>query len=173
MRVFLLRRGGNGRRVATRKRKAGAVSLLHPEEFDRENRCVLVSLSSLCFTSLSLSLLTFHFSTREENSLQGSGESSSLSLSLSLFLPLTLSLLSPFPSRQRLPFCSGPLEEATEKEESSEETQSKSMAALKSRPAAAALAWSPLGPYLAAGSAAGAIDVTFSSASSLEVGSFP
>ena len=44
------------------------------------------------------------------------------------------------------------------------------MASLKSRPAAAALAWSPLGPYLAAGSAAGAIDVTFSSASSLEVG---
>ena len=46
------------------------------------------------------------------------------------------------------------------------------MATLKSRPAAAALAWSPLGPYLAAGSAAGAIDVTFSSASSLEVGIF-
>lgn len=44
------------------------------------------------------------------------------------------------------------------------------LSSLKSRPAAAALAWSPLGPYLAAGSAAGAIDVTFSSASSLEVG---
>jgi len=44
-----------------------------------------------------------------------------------------------------------------------------SSSSLKSRPAAAALAWSPLGPYLAAGSAAGAIDVTFSSASSLEV----
>lgn len=44
------------------------------------------------------------------------------------------------------------------------------MAALKEAPLSAAIAWSPLGgPYLAAGTAAGGIDASFSSASVVEV----
>lgn len=44
------------------------------------------------------------------------------------------------------------------------------MAALKEAPLSAAIAWSPLGgPYLAAGTAAGGIDASFSSASAVEV----
>jgi len=44
------------------------------------------------------------------------------------------------------------------------------MAALKEAALSAAIAWSPLGgPYLAAGTAAGGIDASFSSASAVEV----
>jgi hypothetical protein len=43
------------------------------------------------------------------------------------------------------------------------------MAALKEAPLSAAIAWSPLGPYLAAGTAAAGVDANFSSASALEV----
>jgi hypothetical protein len=69
------------------------------------------------------------------------------------------------------PFWTGGKLEEKERETTSKKKENSmaSSSSLKSRPAAAALAWSPLGPYLAAGSAAGAIDVTFSSASSLEV----
>lgn len=43
------------------------------------------------------------------------------------------------------------------------------MAVLKEAPLSAVIAWSPLGPYLAAGTAAAGVDASFSSASALEV----
>lgn len=96
---------------------------LHPEESSIESLSSVLSLSSL-FSLLALSFFSFPFSRQgRRTACRGSGESSSLSLSLS-----PSHALSPLscPFRHRLPFCSGPLEEATEKEEeSSEETQSR------------------------------------------------